>query len=318
MSKKDSEANENSRFENGGTLKRKKVLFIRNPKSGILRTHKLIRKAVERNFANSQFDYKFIETEYKGHAHELAKKAVANGYDIVVAIGGDGTTNEIGSALLNTDTLLGVIPLGSGNGLARGLHIPLSPLRAARTLREGKVKTIDAGIIEDRIFFIVTGFGFDAVIGKTFNEQNIRGLIPYFTIGFREYAAYKPEVFILKFDGKQVAVPALFVTIANFRGWGGGAVISPDAKYDDGLLDICAIHRTSWLYIVANLYKLFTGGVVKLRKYSRYQAKSVEIIRERSGPYHYDGESTEGGATLHASIIPNALKVIVPDRGQKK
>lgn len=296
------------------TAKRKKVLFIRNPKSGILRTHNLIRKAVERNFADSNFEYQFIETERRGHAHDLAKEAVKKGYDIIVAIGGDGTTNEIGSAILNTDTALGIIPLGSGNGLARGLDIPLAPMRAAKTLTNGRIRTIDAGLIEDRVFFIVTGMGFDAVIGKTFNEQNIRGIIPYFTIGFREYASYKPEVFVLKFNGKQVAVPALFVTIANFRGWGGGAIISPEAKYDDGLLDICAIHRASWLYIVANLYKLFTGGVVKLRKYSRYQAESVEIIRERPGPFHYDGEVADGGVKLHASILPNALKVIVPDR----
>jgi diacylglycerol kinase (ATP) len=299
-------------------LKRKKVLFIRNPKSGLLRTNKLIRKAIDRTFINSEFDYKFIETEYSGHARELAKEAVANNYDMVVAIGGDGTTNEIGSALLNTETVLGIIPLGSGNGLARGLNIPLSPMHAAKTLLNGRIKTIDAGIVEDQIFFINTGMGFDAVIGKTFNEQNIRGMLPYFTIGFREYTSYKPEVYILKFDGKQVAIPALFVTITNFRGWGGGTIISPDAKYDDGLLDICAIHRTSWLYILVNLYKLFTGGVVKLRKYSRYQANSVEIIRERPGPFHYDGESADGDATLNVSLLPGALKIIVPLRPKKK
>jgi len=292
----------------------KKVLFIRNPKSGIVRTQKLIRRTVERTFANTDFEYEFIETQYRGHAHELAKEAAAKGYDIVVAIGGDGTTNEVGSALLNTNTALGIIPLGSGNGLARGLDIPLSPFRAAKTLINGKIKTIDAGKIEDRIFFLVAGFGFDAVIGTAFNEQNIRGMIPYFTIAFREYFSYKPEVFVLKFDGKQVAVPALFVTIANFRGWGGGAMISPEAKYDDGLLDICTIHRSHWLYILFNFYKLFTGGIVKLRRYSHYQAKSVEIIRERPGPFQHDGESAYGGDTLHASILPGALKVIVPVR----
>ena len=281
------------------TVKRKKIRLIRNPKSGILRTHKLIRKAVE------------------GHAHELAREAAEQGYDIVVAIGGDGTTNEVGSALLHSDTALGIIPLGSGNGLARGLHIPLAPAKAAKILQTGVVKTIDAGLVEDRIFFIVTGMGFDAVIGKTFNEQSIRGLLPYFTIGFREYASYKPEVFVLKFDGKQVVVSALFVTIANLKGWGGGAIISPEAECDDGLLDICVIHRASWLYIIANLYKLFTGGVVKLRKYSRYQAGSVEIIRERPGPFHYDGEVADGGSTLYVSILPKALKVIVPSTTKK-
>ncbi len=298
------------------TVKQRKIRLIRNPKSGILRTHKLIRKAVERSFSG-EFDFEFIETEYQGHARELAREAAEQGYDIVVAIGGDGTTNEIGSALLHTDTALGIIPLGSGNGLARGLHIPLAPARAVKVLKTGKIKTIDAGLVEDRIFFIVTGMGFDAQIGKTFNEQNIRGLLPYFTIGFREYATFKPEVYILKFDDRQVAVSALFVTIANLKGWGGGAIISPEAEYDDGLLDICVIHRVSWWYAIANLYKLFTGGVVKLRKYSRYQAKSVEIIRERPGPFHYDGEVADGGGTLHVSVLPGALKVIVPATSEK-
>ena len=291
----------------------KKVKFVRNPKSGILRTQTLIRKAIEWNFEDSDFEYDIVETEYAGHAHEIAKQAVEQGYDAVVAIGGDGTTNEIGSALVNTQTVLGIIHLGSGNGLARGLGISMQPIKAANVLKTGRIRAIDAGLIEGQVFFIVTGMGFDAMIGKIFNEQDVRGLLPYFTIGFREYKSYKCEVYVLKFDGKQVAVSALFVTIANLKGWGGGAIISPDAKFDDGLLDICVIHRAPWYYLLGNLHKLFTGGVVKLRKYSRYQAKSIEIIREKPGPYHFDGESRDGGATLHISVLPQALKVIVPN-----
>ncbi len=290
-----------------------KLKFIRNPKSGIIRTQNLIRKAIEWNFAESGFDYDIVETEYAGHGHILAKDAVDQGYDAVVAIGGDGTVNEIGSALVNTDTALGIIPLGSGNGLARGLGISLQPLKAANILKTGQVRIIDAAQIEGEIFFIVTGFGFDALIGKVFNEQDIRGLLPYFTIGFREYRSYKHEVHVLKFNGKQVPVSALFITIANLKGWGGGAIIAPDAEIDDGLLDICVIHRAPWFYIVANLPRLFTGGVVKLKKYSRYQAESIEIIRENPGPYHFDGESRDGGTKLTISVLPKALKVIVPN-----
>ena len=289
-----------------------KVRFIRNPKSGILRTQQLIRRSVEWSFADADFDFEFIETRYAGHAHELAKEAAEKNYDAVIAMGGDGTTNEIGSALIHSNTALGIIPLGSGNGLARGLEIPLSPLKAANILKTGKLITIDAGVIEGRIFFIVTGLGFDAMIGKVFNQQNIRGLLPYFTIGFKEYFSYKHEVFVLKFDNKQIAVSALFVTIANLKGWGGGAIISPEAEFDDGLLDICVIHRAPWWYILLNLYKLFTGGVVRLRKYSRYQTQKVNIIREKPGPYQFDGEVRDSGTILNVSIIPQALKVIVP------
>lgn len=290
-----------------------KVRFIRNPKSGIFRTHNLIRKSIEWNFANI-FDFEFCETQYPGHARELAREAVDLGYDAVIAIGGDGTTNEIGSALIHTKTALGIIPLGSGNGLARGLGIPLSPLKAAKVLKTGLIRQIDAGQIEKDIFFIVTGMGFDAIIGKVFNEQQVRGLIPYFTIGFREYFSYKHEVFVLKFNNKKVAVSALFVTIANLKGWGGGAIISPEAEFDDGMLDICVIHRAPTWYVIANLYKLFTGGVVKLRKYSRYQASEVEIVREKAGPYHFDGEVQDGGEILKVSVHPKALNVIVPQK----
>jgi YegS/Rv2252/BmrU family lipid kinase len=290
-----------------------KIRFIRNPKSGIVRTQSLLRKAIDWNFADSNFDYEIIETEYAGHGRILAKEAVEHGYDAVVAIGGDGTVNEVGSMLVNTDTALGIIPLGSGNGLARGLNISLQPIKAANILKTGKIRTIDAGVVEGEIFFIVTGLGFDALIGKVFNEQEIRGLLPYFTIGFREYRDYNPDLTILKFDGKTVPVKPLFVTIANLKGWGGGAIISPEAELDDGLLDICVMHRAPWFYIVANLPKLFTGGVVKLKKYSRYQAQSVEIIRQNPGPYHFDGESRDGGTTLNISLLPKALKVIVPN-----
>ncbi|MBN1479001.1 diacylglycerol kinase family lipid kinase [candidate division KSB1 bacterium] len=290
-----------------------KVKFIRNPKSGILRTQNLIRKAIEWNFSDADFEYDIVETQYAGHGRILAKEAVEQGYDAVIAVGGDGTTNEIGSALVYTDTALGIIPLGSGNGLARGMGISMQPMKAADTIKTGRIRTIDAAQIEGEVFFIVTGFGFDALIGKMFNEQKIRGIIPYFTIGFREYRSYKYEVIVLKFDDRQVAVSALFITIANLKGWGGGAIISPDAEFDDGLLDICVIHRAPWWYILANLYKLFTGGVVRLRKYSRYQAKNIEMIREGPGPYHFDGESREGGTVLHISVLPQALKVIVPD-----
>ena len=294
-----------------GDMQLRKVRFIRNPKSGILRTQNLIRKTIEWNFTGV-FDFEFLETRYPGHAKELAAEAAAQGYDAVVAIGGDGTTNEIGSALVHTETALGIIPLGSGNGLARGLKIPLSPLRAAKILKSGRFERIDAGQVEDNIYYIVNGMGFDAVIGKAFNEQHVRGLLPYFTIGFREYFSFKPEVYVLKFDGKQIVASALFVTIANLKGWGGGAIIAPDARFDDGLFDICVLHKASTWYILANLYKLFTGGVVKLRKYSRFRADSLEILRERPGPYHFDGEVREGGTELHVSVIPRALKVIVP------
>ncbi|MDZ7725400.1 MAG: YegS/Rv2252/BmrU family lipid kinase [candidate division KSB1 bacterium] len=285
---------------------------MNNPRSGFLKSPFLIRKTLELSLMDAPFEYEFHDTRYAGHAHELAKEAVELGFDAVVSVGGDGTTNEIGSALLYSDTALGIIPLGSGNGLARGLSIPLGPVRAVKTLINGRIRTMDAGNVNGNAFFIVTGVGLDASIGKEFNDQQVRGLLPYFTIGIREFFRYKHEVFTLKFDHHEIAVPALFVTIANLKGWGGGAIISPEAELDDGLLDICAVHRAGFWYTLFNLPRLFLGGIEKIQKYSRYQAKEVTILREKPGPFHFDGETRDGGTKIKVTINPNALKVIVP------
>jgi diacylglycerol kinase (ATP) len=299
-------------------MKHSKIKFIHNPKSGLLRAPTLLRKAIEVNLAEASFDYDFTETTHRDHAVELTKQAIDEGYDTVVAVGGDGTVNEVAKALLHTDVNLGIIPVGSGNGLARGVDIPMSLRKATKLLLNGKVRKIDAGRINDKTFFIVTGVGLDAIIGKLFNDQKLRGPLPYFTIGFREFFFYRPEVFILKFNGKQIAVPALLVTIANQKGWGAGAVIAPHAEPDDGLLDICIIHRVNFLYGAFHLPKIFLGKIDKVRKYERYQAKEVQIIRERPGPFHYDGEHKDAGTILNVSLEEKALNIIVPRKKDKK
>ncbi len=290
----------------------KKVKFVHNPKSGIIHSPFIIHKAIDSALADAPFEYDFIETEYRGHAREIARQAAADGYGAVVAIGGDGTVNEVATALLHSHVSLGIIPMGSGNGLARGMQVPLMVRRAAKILIDGRVRVIDAGKIEDRYFFVNTGFGFEALIGKLFDDTSLRGPIPYFTIGFQEFLKYHPEVFIIKFNGKQVAVPALLVNIANQKGWGNGAIIAPHAEPDDGLLDICIIHRASFFYTLFHLPKLFTGNIEKVTKYERYQGREIQIIREKPGPFHYDGEPQDAGTLLNISVIPKALKIIVP------
>ena len=297
----------------------KKVKFIYNPKSGLMRTPLLIRKLVELTLADAAFTFDFSETEYRGHAHQLARQAVAEGYDAVVAIGGDGTANEVASALLYTPVALGIIPIGSGNGLARGLSVPVSVRRAARLLLDGTTRVIDAGCIQDRHFFIVTGIGFDALIGKLFDDRSLRGPLPYFYIGVREFFFYRPELFTLEFNSHRVTVRALLVTIANTRQWGNGVIVAPHAEPDDGLLDICILHRIGLLRAIWHLPKLFTGKIDKIREYERYQATSIKITREKPGPFHVDGEPVEAPVDLEITIKHNALKVIVPsaESGEK-
>jgi diacylglycerol kinase (ATP) len=290
----------------------KKVKFIHNPKSGLIRSPRLVRKLIERAIVNASFDYDFTETCHKGHALQLAKEAAEQGYDAVVAVGGDGTANEVATGLLHTNVAMSIVPIGSGNGLARGLNIPVSIRRSAQLLMKGQIRSIDAGKIENRYFFVVTGVGFDALVGKLFDDSSLRGPLPYFTIGLREFIFYRPEVFILRFDGKQVVAPALLVTIANTRQWGNGVIIAPSAEPDDGMLDICIIHRVKFLYALYHFPKLFTGKIDKIRKYERYRTNELEIIREKPGPFHVDGEPNDALTTLRVSIDHKALRIIVP------
>ena len=256
----------------------RKVKFIQNPRSGFIQSPLILRRIIENTISDAPFVYNFQFTEYKGHAAEIARNAAEKGYDAVVAIGGDGTMNDTARGLLHTNVPLGIIPAGSGNGLARNLGIPISIRRSARLIVEGRVKSIDAGKIEGEYFFIVTGLGLDAVIGKIFDDLTVRGPVPYFTIGFKEFLFYHPEVFILRFNGKQVATPALIVTIANLKQWGVGAIIAPHAKDDDGLLDICTIHRVGLFTALYHFPKLFTGKIDTVRHYDRYQSKELEIV----------------------------------------
>ncbi len=289
-----------------------KVKIIHNPKSGFIKSPRMIRKFVETLYENAPFHYDYFETQYKGHAHEMAGAAEAEGYDAVLAIGGDGTANEVASALLYKPVVMGLIPIGSGNGLARGLGIPVSVRRSAKLLLEGRVRRIDAGLIAHRHFFVTTGLGFDALVGKLFDDRSLRGPLPYFYIGVREFFLYQPEVFTLKFDGKTLKLPALLVTVANTPQWGNSVIVAPNAKPDDGLLDVCVIHHVSALTALYHFPKLFTGKIDRIRHYEHYQTKSVQIIRHKPGPFHVDGEPDEADSSVEVKVQPQALQIIVP------
>jgi YegS/Rv2252/BmrU family lipid kinase len=292
-----------------------RVKLIFNPKAGALRHSHVVLRIVDHCLRRAPFRYQVYHVEYKDHAVELASAAEREGFDAVVVVGGDGTVNAAARGLLHSRLPLGVIPVGSGNGFARGLGIPVSIRRSCQLLLEGAtIRTIDAGRIRDRYFFVVTGLGFDAVVGKLFDDQSLRGPLPYFYLGVKEFFSYEPETFILRFDDRQITVPALLVTIANTQQWGNGAIIAPHARPDDGLLDVCVIHKVNLAQALFHLPKLFTGKIDKVRHYENYRSTEVEIVRERPGYFHVDGEPVEGGTHLRVTIDPKALRVIVPAR----
>ena len=292
----------------------KKIRFIYNPIAGLVHSINSMRRIIDRYFPVNLCEYNFTTTEGKGHATQLAKEAVEQGYDMVVAIGGDGTVNEIATPLMNKKTWFGIIPAGSGNGLARGLGIPINVRKAIKLITVGKLRTIDVGKANDKYFFTTSGFGFDAMVGKRFDEGKMRGPAPYYIAGVKEFFTYKHSEFKILFDGKKIKVKALLVAVANIRQYGNNAIIAPNAKPDDGLLDLCIVRSVKFLPTLMHLPKLFSGQIQKAPYVELYQGKEFEIIREKTDVYQLDGEVYEEEQKLiKVSIIPNALNVIVND-----
>jgi len=291
---------------------RRNILFIVNPISGGNRFINIMTRILERIVKKCDCDYDIRLTEYPGHATEMAQLAEQEGFDIVAAVGGDGTVNEVATGLVNTSISLGIIPRGSGDGLARGLNLPLLLRPAIRAVCLGPPCQIDVGRIEDRYFFATSGMGFDAVVGKLFSEGNIRGPLPYFYISVREFINYKPQEFILQFNNQELKVKALILAVANTNQFGNGAMIAPMAKPDDGLLDVCIIKDIGILQAFRHLPKLFTGKLIKTSYYEFYHTSRIKIIRPELAPIHVDGEPIDGNKELHISILPKALSVILP------
>ena len=293
-----------------GKMEKARIRFIVNPIAGFRRNKTYLLELIRHYYDN--LDSELALTTCRGDATRLAREAAAEGYDIVVAIGGDGTVNEVASGLVDTDTALGIIPRGSGNGLARGLGIPIQPAGAIEILRHGSIRTIDAGCAAHRYFFAVTGVGFDARVGLKFNATTWRGPLPYFFIAAREFASYHPETIRLKFDHQELEFMPLLTTVANTRQYGNGAIIAPHAKPDDGLLEICIVEPMHLWQVVAHIPKLFSGHIDRTPIVHYHSATTIEIVKQGPILFHVDGEPEFTEDHLRISVKPQALKVIAP------
>lgn len=291
----------------------KRYRFIINPISGLKHSKEDLLRFINQELpAADGFDVQAKFTEYAGHASELAAEAAEQDFDAVIAVGGDGTMNETASGLVHTKTALGLIPMGSGNGFARSMGIPLDTMEALRRLRDPQVRINDVGKINDAYFFGVTGVGFDAQIGERFQNFGIRGPLPYFYIGLKEYFKYDYEEFELQFNGKALSVRPLLITVANTPQYGNGAIIAPHAKTDDGKLELCIVDRIPFFYMATRINRLFNGKIDQIPFYHGYQINEVLIRRSREhGVFHTDGEPHRGGRDLRISILNKALYVYV-------
>lgn len=291
---------------------RGKITIIINPISGNRRRRDESIRHV-RGFAADHCVADIVETGKRGDAAAFSREAVRRGQDMVVAVGGDGTINEVASQLVDTDVCLGIIPLGSGNGLARSIYLPKDIEEACQVLRKGRISTIDVGKVNERYFFLIAGVGFDAHVGRSFENYNKRGPLAYFYLAAREFFSYKPEPLTVETGNDNIIQESPFVVaVANGRQYGNNALIAPSAKLNDGLLNVLVVHTLPWWRLPMMLPKLFSGKVRTVPGTSFFETASVVIRRKKESWVNVDGEICFEAADLHISILPKGLKIITP------
>jgi len=291
---------------------RKKILFLVNPISGT-RGKKSILRTINNEIDNEIFEPEILFTRKKGDAQQIISEKITDGFKYFVAVGGDGTVNEVGSAIVNTDCVMGIIPFGSGNGLARHLKIPLDTAKAMHVINKLKVEAIDYGVVNGLPFFCTCGVGFDAHVGYRFAKQKGRGLFNYIKVALQDFVRYKPKKYKVKIDGTQkMKVRAFLITCANASQYGNNAYIAPNANIQDGLLDIAIMSPINLLQAPAIGAMLFTRTIDKSTVLQTGRAKNVVIKRKREDVVHFDGEPVVMDSKIKISVVSKGLKVMIP------
>ncbi len=289
--------------------------FILNPVAGSKKDPFFFEKLIIQFCQENQLEYLLWKTERPGHGRLLAREALRKGSACIVAIGGDGTINEIGGELIHTPVSLGIIPKGSANGFAREFGIPLNPRKACESLLQSKTLAVDVGKINEELFFSVGGVGFDARIGYRYNQSQKgggRGRIPYFTSALREYLAYAPPAMSLRFVDQERRFCPYLIAIANSRQYGIGAQIAPKAIVNDGFLNLSVIHQAPLHQYLWFLPKLFTGTIDSAPFFENISIQEATISSDKELLYHIDGEFRFGDKKLVVKIEPTSLMVKVP------
>jgi len=267
---------------------------------------------IDATLDRSKFNANFSFTEYIGHASEIAEEASGKNFDIIVAVGGDGTINEIAAKVMQQNKILGIIPFGSGNGLARFLKIPMNTVKAIEVINDQHTLLIDTGKFNDRHFFNMAGMGFDAHISSVFAGNKSRGLTGYLRLGLKEVLGYKAQIYNLNIDGVDYVKKAFVISLANSSQYGNNAHISPAASITDGLLDVCIVKEFSMYKLPVLGYEMIRGTTNRSDLVEIIRGKQIKIIRENNDAIHIDGEPFFMGKEITASIVPLSLKIITP------
>ena len=295
---------------------KKKMIVVVNPKSGS-QGKKAILKWIEERMDRSIFDYSIVYTQYAGHATQLSAAAAKEHVDVVVAVGGDGTVNEIARSLVHTQTALGIIPCGSGNGLARHLHIPMEPKAAIELINRNFQLSIDYGKINNIPFFCTCGVGFDAFVSLKFADSKKRGLLTYLENTLHESLNYQPETYEIENEEGTMKYKAFLIACGNASQYGNNAYITPQASLTDGLMDVTIMEPFTVLDVPALSFQLFNKTIDQNNRIKTMRARKIKIHRSQAGVVHFDGDPLMAGRELEVEIIPQGLRVIASEKKDK-
>lgn len=293
----------------------KNIAFIINPIAGTQKKQKLP-KLITQTLDKNQWLPNIVFTEHAGHAEELAKQFAQMGFEAVVAVGGDGTVNEVARGLRDTQTAMGILPMGSGNGLARHLNIPMRLNRALEVFNRCEPIKIDYGLANGHVFVTTCGTGFDAMIAEQFAAAGKRGFKTYVQKIVEDLITYKPETYrIVESESElDITTTAFLITFANANQWGNEAYIAPKASVQDGKMDICIMSSKAVFAVPSLAVGLFTKMLDKSLFMDGAKAKDVILYREKEGPFHIDGDPIQMEKDIHIQIVEEGLRVLVEKR----
>ena len=284
------------------------MLVIINPYSGTDKKSALKDKIL-RSIDHDRYAVKLVYSEYPGHATELSRKAAEECVDVVVAVGGDGTVHEVGGGLIGSETALGIIPSGSGNGLANHLKIPRNIEKAVQILNEGKCKAIDTITANEEPFLGVAGIGFDAYVAKKFAQASRRGLLSYGYLVTRHYPSFKVQDYSMTLDGKKLDRRAFVCSFANGSQYGNHFTISPNAQLDDGQMRVVFVKEAPCWRLPLLLWQLRNGTIDRSPYYESFSGQDL-VMDQKGILAHLDGEARFYPDGLHLKVQPRSLKII--------
>lgn len=294
-----------------------KILFIINPISGTSKKQQH-EAAIRSAFADSAYHVEIKFSEYPSHAHILAKAAAAEGYYAVVAVGGDGTINEVASALCDSDTILGILPSGSGNGLARHLEIPIDLEKSLAVVKSGHFMTLDYCTANGRPFFCTCGVGFDAQVSMKFAQSNKRGALTYVKSAIAEYLKYRSQIYKITTPQGVITEKAFIIACGNASQYGNNAYITPNANIQDGLIDVTMILPITPLDTALLGILLFARHIDQDTNIISFRTPELTIERKTSGIMHLDGELLDMPARISIKCHHNGIRIFTPEKIKNK